>query len=192
MKVTRPYDPWQKVKTFHDLPADEVISALQKSLRRGDKEVALLIAYEMFLTSAEMEEFLWARLCVIAVEDVGLGTPDLAVLIETLYQQHKRYNRPDGDRFLFAAHAIRSIADSPKERGADDMTNYARLELVVRDNPPTVPDYAIDMHTKRGWEMGRGYEHFMREASKVEPLLEDRDTSFRDKIMAAIEAGELE
>lgn len=191
MKVTRPYDPWQKVRTFHDLPADEVISALQKSLRRGEKETALLIAYEMFLTSEEMEEFLWARLCVIAVEDVGLGSRDLPLLVETLFQQHKRYKRPDGDRFLFAAHAIRLIADSPKERGADDLVAFAKLELQVRDKAPEVPDYAIDMHTKRGWEMGRDYAHFMNVASTVAPLMEGRDTTYRDRIMAAIAAGEL-
>ncbi|MEF2070093.1 AAA family ATPase [Consotaella aegiceratis] len=191
VKVTRPPDPWQKVTTLHDLPADEVISALQKCLRRGLKENALLIAYEMFMTSAEMEEFLWSRLCVIAVEDVGSGNPMLPVLIDTLYRTHSRYPRPDGDRFLFAAHAIRMIADSKKDRTSDDMVNFARLENQVRDKAPPIPDFAIDMHTRRGWDMGRGYEHFMREASRVENVVEDRDTSFRDRIMAAIEAGEL-
>lgn len=191
MKVTLPPDPWQKVRTIHDVPADEVISGLQKSLRRGLKETALLLAYEMFLTSPEMEEMLWSRLCVIAVEDVGLGAPDLPVLVETLYRQHKRYARPLGDRFLFAAHAIRLIADAPKDRTTDDMTNFAKLELNVRDKAPEVPDFAIDMHTRRGWEMGRGYEHFMTEASRVENEIPDRDLSFRKRIIDAIEAGEL-
>jgi replication-associated recombination protein RarA len=191
MKVTLPPDPWQKVRTIHDVPADEVISGLQKSLRRGLKETALLLAYEMFLTSPEMEEMLWSRLCVIAVEDVGLGAPDLPVLVETLYRQHKRYARPLGDRFLFSAHAIRLIADAPKDRTTDDMTNFAKLELNVRDKAPEVPDFAIDMHTRRGWEMGRGYEHFMTEASRVENEIPDRDLSFRKRIIDAIEAGEL-
>lgn len=191
MKVTLPPDPWQKVRTLHDVPADEVISGLQKSLRRAAKKTALLLAYEMFLTSEEMENYLWQRLCVIAVEDVGLGAPDLPVLIETLRTQSRRYPRPTGDRFLFAAHAVRVIADAPKDRTSDDMTNFARLELGVRDNAPEVPDYAIDMHTRRGWEMGRGYEHFLSEASRVENEVEDRDLSFRKDLLAAIEAGEL-
>lgn len=191
MKVTLPPDPWQKVRTMHDVPADEVISGLQKSLRRGLAETALLLAYEMFLTSAEMEAMLWSRLVVIAVEDVGLGNPTLPSLVETLFQQHLRYPRPAGDRFLFAAHAVRVIAQSPKDRTSDDMVNWARLEVAVRDQAPEVPDFAIDMHTRRGWEMGRGYEHFMSEASWVENEIPNRDTTWRDRILAAIAAGEL-
>jgi replication-associated recombination protein RarA len=190
-KVTLPPDPWQKIRTLHDIPADEVISGLQKCLRRGLKEKALLIGYEMYMTSAELEEMLWSRLSVISVEDVGGGNPMLPVIVDTLYRTHQRYPRPVGDRFLFAAHAIRLIADSPKDRTTDDMVNYARLENQVRDHAPEIPDFAIDMHTRRGWEMGRGYEHFMTEASRIENVIEDRDTSYRDRIMAAIAAGEL-
>jgi hypothetical protein len=112
-------------------------------------------------------------------------------LVETLFQQHLRYPRPAGDRFLFAAHAVRLIAQSPKDRTSDDMVNWARLEVAVRDHAPEVPDFAIDMHTRRGWEMGRGYEHFMSEASRVENEIPNRDTTWRDRILAAIAAGEL-
>ena len=45
------YDPWQKVKTIGGFDADLVISALQKEIRRGNEENAVLIAYEMFSTS---------------------------------------------------------------------------------------------------------------------------------------------
>jgi replication-associated recombination protein RarA len=190
-KVTLPTDPWQKFRTLHDIPADEVISGLQKCLRRGLTEKALLIGYEMYVTSAEMEETLWARLSVIAVEDVGSGMPMLPVILDSLYRTHQRYPRPVGDRFLFAAHAIRLIAQSPKDRTTDDMVNYARLENQVRGKGPEIPDFAIDMHTRRGAEMGRGYEHFMKEASHVENEVESRDTSYRDRLMAAIAASEL-
>ncbi|MBT9382419.1 AAA family ATPase [Pseudooceanicola sp. CBS1P-1] len=191
MDVTMPPDPWQKVRTYHDIPADEVISGLQKSLRRGAAETALLLGYEMFLTSEALEQKLWARLQVIPVEDVGLGEPMLPVLIETLFQQHLRVAWPSPERFLFAAHAIRLIARAPKDRTSDDMAGFARLELVARNRTPEVPDYAIDMHTRRGIEMGRGYDHFLTEASHVENELPERDTSFRDRLQAAIAAGEL-
>ena len=39
-----PRDPWQNVKTIHDFPADHVISALQKEIRRGHTENAVLLA----------------------------------------------------------------------------------------------------------------------------------------------------
>lgn len=35
-----------------------------------------------------------------------------------------------------------------------------------------VPDYALDMHTRRGREMGRDVYHFLTEASRVEPYYE--------------------
>ena len=69
--VKQPADPWQRTTTEHGLAADEVISALQKSIRRGLVDNALLLGWEMYVTSPEMEEMLWSRLCVIAVEDVG-------------------------------------------------------------------------------------------------------------------------
>ena len=47
-------DPWVKVRTRHDFAADEVISALQKEIRRGNTENAALLAYEMATTSPEL------------------------------------------------------------------------------------------------------------------------------------------
>lgn len=67
------YDPWQKVKTIGGFDADLVISALQKEIRRGNEENAVLIAYEMFSTSLPLEDFLWTRLHVISVEDIGFA-----------------------------------------------------------------------------------------------------------------------
>src|SRR5215212_10332773 len=98
--VNHSADPWTRVRTLHDLPADEVISSLQKEIRRGHTENAALLAYEMILTSPELEEKLWARLQVISVEDVGLGNVNAPVLIDTLYRMHQRIERPQGDRYM--------------------------------------------------------------------------------------------
>lgn len=191
VKVQQPPDPWQRTTTEHGLPADEVISALQKCLRRGMTENVLLLGWEMFITSPEMEEMLWSRLCVIAVEDIGLGNADAPVLVETLYQQHKRYPRPSGDRFLFAAHAIRVLSTSKKDRTSDDMVNWARRVTELGERLPEIPDVALDMHTRRGQEMGRDYSFFMSEASKVIPEINDKDQSYRDWIMQALADGRL-
>ncbi len=74
-KVKQAPDPWQRTTTENGFPADEVISALQKSIRRGLTENAVLLGWEMFITSPELEAKLWSRLQVIAVEDVGFGNP---------------------------------------------------------------------------------------------------------------------
>lgn len=189
--VRQPDDPWQRTTTTNGFNADEVISALQKSLRRGMLENAILLGWEMFLTSPELEEILWSRLCVIAVEDVGAGNPNLPVLVETLYTQHLRYPRPAGDRFLFAAHAIRMIAGSTKDRTSDDLVNWARRSVELGENLPEIPDIALDMHTRRGQEMGRDYRFFMEEASKVIPEIPDKDQTWRNWILKALDDGKL-
>ena len=43
-----------------------------------------------------------------------------------------------------------------------------------------VPDIALDKHTKRGQEMGRGSKHFFEEATKVIPQLEI-DNDYRER-----------
>ena len=90
--VDVPKDPWVRVKTEHDFNADEVVSAFQKSIRRGMLENALLLAYEMYVTSAELEEHLWTRLTVISVEDVGSGSFLEPVIVDALYRMHQRFS----------------------------------------------------------------------------------------------------
>lgn len=182
-------DPWTRVRTIHDLPADEVISSLQKEIRRGNLENAALLAYEMLTTSAEMEEYLWGRLQVISVEDVGFGNIQAPVLIETLYQMHKRLERPRGDRYLYAIHAVRVLAGSQKERGSDDLLNWVRWVMTNDGVLPTIPDYALDMHTRRGQELGRDHAHFLNEASKVAPEVPNVDKTYRDRLLALIQKG---
>jgi replication-associated recombination protein RarA len=191
VKVQQPPDPWQRTTTEHGFAADEVISALQKCLRRGMLDNVLLLGWEMYLTSPEMEEMLWSRLCVIAVEDIGLGNPQAPILVETLYRQHQRYPRPSGDRFLFAAHAIRVLATSSKDRTSDDMVNWAKQIVALGERLPEIPDVALDMHTGRGQQMGRDYRFFMEEASRVMPEANDKDQKYRDWIIKALDEGKL-
>lgn len=191
MHVKQPPDPWQRTTTENGFAADEVISALQKCLRRGMVDNVVLLGWEMYITSPELEEKMWSRLQVIAVEDIGLGNPNAPVLIETLFQQHKRFDRPTGDRFLFAAHAIRVLATSAKDRTSDDMVNWAMRSVALGENTPEIPDVALDMHTSRGQAMGRDYRFFMEEASQVVPEIEDKDQTYRNWILDALRDGKL-
>ncbi|UJW84993.1 AAA family ATPase [Devosia sp. SL43] len=189
--VEQPADPWQRTTTEHGFAADEVISALQKSIRRGMIDNALLLGWEMYATSPELEDKLWARLCVIAVEDIGMGNPQAPVLIETLFQQHRRYDRPSGDRFLFAVHAIRMLCGSDKDRTSDDMVNWAMRGTQLGELRADIPDFARDMHTLSGQKMGRDYRFFMEEASRVVPEMPNKEQRYRDWIMAALADGRL-
>jgi replication-associated recombination protein RarA len=176
-------DPWAGVATAHGFAADELVSTLQKSIRRGLLENALTVAYELYCSSPELEEYLWRRLEVIAVEDVGFGRIDAPAIVDALSRMRERVPRPRGDRFLFAAHAVRLLATSVKDRTSDELANWAALSVESGERLPEVPDVALDMHTRRGRELGRGLEHFLREGALVENELPDRDLTYREWLL---------
>ena len=179
-------DPWVKVRTCHDFPADEVISALQKEIRRGNTENAALLAYEMATTSPEMEAYLWYRLLVISVEDVGMGDPQAPVLVNTLYEISQRFGQRGGEGLLMVIHAVRYLSSCRKDRSSDEMTLWAKLASERGGALPVIPDYALDMHTADGKKMGRGLPHFLKIGAQVNPELPERDRTYRDRIMKMV------
>ncbi len=184
-------DPWVVVRTAHDLPADQVISALQKEIRRGNTENAALLAYEMVLTSPELEDYLWKRLLVIAVEDVGFGDVMAPVLLNALHQAVLGFERSMGERKLFAIHAVRYLCGSRKDRTSDEMINWMIQGVASGALRPTIPDYALDMHTAAGQAMGRGRRYFFEVGAQLNPELPGRDLTYRERIMAMLDSGEL-
>jgi replication-associated recombination protein RarA len=179
-------DPWVQVRTIHGFAADEVISALQKEIRRGSVENAALLAYEMYTTSAELENYLWKRLLVISVEDIGFANPSAPVTVHHLYQMHLVYDRGEGDRLLFAIHAVRLLCSSQKDRSTDEMANWIKHEVDEGELRPEIPDYAIDMHTARGQTMGRGPRHFWEVGAQLSPEWPERDRTYRERVMAIL------
>lgn len=164
-------DPWARTTTRNGLAGDEVISALQKSIRRSKTEDACFFAYEMYTTSEQMEEKLWRRLLAISVEDVGLGNPQAAGQIKTLSDMRKEFPYSDGDRPIFFIHAIRILCESLKDRSSDLLKNIV-IKSYAMGFVPEIPDIALDKHTKRGTAMGRDSFHFLNIASQVEPQME--------------------
>ncbi len=187
------HDPWVGLRTRHDLAADEVISALQKEIRRGHTENAAFLAYEMLTTSEELEAKLWQRLQVISVEDIGYGQADAPILIQALFQMHDNFPRPQGDRFLFALHAVRYLCGCAKDRSSDEMLNWVKYAIEIEGQRPVLPEYAIDMHTEAGRRLGRGKRHFLEEGALVSPELADRERTYRQRLLALLDAqdGEL-
>lgn len=184
-------DPWVDVKTFHGLQADLVISALQKEIRRGNTENACLLAYEMVLTSPALEDYLWHRLKVISVEDIGFGEPMAPVLMQSLFSMARICDRAVGERKLYAIHATRYLCLCKKDRSSDEMINWISHSTELGKTIPVIPEYALDMHTAEGKKMGRGRRHFFEVGSKVEPELPDRDTTYLKRIMKMLDSGEL-
>ena len=168
------YDPWSNIKTRNGIPGDEIISMLQKSIRRGLEHNALCAAYEMYITSPHFEDKMWRRLLSISVEDIGFGDVYAPELIYTLNNMRKEFLYQDGDRPMFFIHAIRYLCRQKKERSSDNVKN-----MVIKDfahgRTVEVPDYAYDVHTVKGRAMGRDEMQFLTEASRVIPQLEGED-----------------
>ena len=179
------YDPWSKITTRNGYAGDEVISALQKSIRRGLEEQACMFAYEMYISSPQLEEKLWRRLLTISVEDIGMGNPMAAIMVNNLYQMSKQFDYADGDKPMYFIHAIRYLCSSEKDRSSDLLKNICIKSFAI-GKFPEIPDYALDKHTQRGQAMGRDSFHFLNEASKVYPQKEV-DNDYKERYAKILE-----
>lgn len=140
----------------------EVLSALQKTIRRGDKEAALYWSTELYLS--EYEAHAWKRLLIIATEDVGMADPMIFVQIRALYDSWLE-RKKESDAKLFFIDAVLRLVNATKWRGTDSaLIVFFEGERSHRD----IPDYALDVHTNAGRRLGRGYEHFFIEGAKIE------------------------
>lgn len=176
------YDSWSNTVTKNGLKGDLVISALQKCIRRGEEELAVRFAYELYVTSPFHEEKMWNRLLVISVEDIGFGNPQAPGIVKSLYDIHKEFDYGDGDRSLFFVQAIRYLCQCDKERSSDHIKNIVMMENEA-GQVPEIPDWTKDMHTMEGRAKGRDIMYFLHEASKVVPEMEDVDDSYRQELI---------
>jgi replication-associated recombination protein RarA len=143
----------------------ELLSALQKDIRRGNEYEALFWAVELESFNPRM---LWNRLRIIASEDIGIANPIAPLVIDVLekeYEDAKRRN--NGSYRLSLTHAILFLSRSRKSRIVDDLLNVVYGEIQHEDKRLPIPDYALDMHTLAGKKMKRGYEYFFSEGNKL-------------------------
>jgi replication-associated recombination protein RarA len=166
---------------------DEVASALQKAIRRGQEEDA--IAWALELDASGYTAYVWRRLLVITSEDVGLAEPHMPATIHALHQNALTLEaKRKGSGRLQLVHATLLLARGKKSRIVD----HALIALSADETVRPIPGAAIDKHTKRGRAMGRGQEHFFEEGSLLanvetgqlehEPHLPD---PYRERAMAA-------
>ena len=122
----------------------------------------------MYISSPQLEEKLWRRLLTISVEDICMGDPNAAILVNSLYQMSRAFDYSDGDRPMYFIHAIRYLCQCEKDRSSDLLKNIC-IKSFAMGRFPEIPDYALDKHTQRGQAMGRDSFHFLNEASRVIP-----------------------
>ena len=143
----------------------ELLSALQKDIRRGNEYQALFWAVELEGFNSKM---LWYRLQVIASEDIGMANPFAPLLNDVLERKYDDARKQNTDSYrLFLTHAVLFLVRSSKSRIVDDLLNVVYGEIQLEDKKLPIPDYALDMHTHRGRKLGRSYEHFFSEGCKL-------------------------
>jgi replication-associated recombination protein RarA len=156
--------------------------ALQKSIRRSDERGALFWATELELSG--FGGYVWKRLRIISSEDVGLAEPLMPLLVRSLYEnwleETKRQKTPGYEGFhrVFLVHAVVALARARKSR----MLDHALVVMYAGERPtPEVPDYALDRHTQRGRELGRGFDHFVAEGARLENEAGDVADEYADE-----------
>lgn len=164
--------PHDAPRTVRGYDFYEAASALQKAIRRADARLAGYFAIE--LHESRFGEYVWRRLLTISAEDcAGLVTRELWALYQSW--QLIRKQKPEGGR-IFVAKAVIILAQWPKSRDADHLTNYvydrklppdadieSALDEARRGPPPCIPDYAYDVHTTKGRARGATKAKFFRD-----------------------------
>ena len=170
------FNPMQ-TKTPNGFSPYELISGLQKFIRRSKEEQALYCFYE--LEAANLYNVAQNRLKIIIYEDCGISNPSLLNSIpQHIEQMNSWYKKKNGAWRLVLGNIILQACRGEKTRIADHFVSsvaFKRVNGWVLNLDDY--DYVFDKHTKKGKAMGRGREHFMSEAIKIE-----ENTNFNDYV----------
>ena len=98
------------------------------------------------------------------------------------------YAKRNGAWRLAASNAILALAEAWKTRKSDHFQAAMRGRNMKA--PPAVPDWALDKHTRKGKEMGRGFEHFKTVGSHLEG--ERDEDPWREEAFRVWESGVLD
>jgi replication-associated recombination protein RarA len=163
----------------------EVISAMQKGIRRGDARLAGYWAIE--LVESGFGAWAWRRLLTISAEDVA---EPITLEIEALHRTWTARGRKDTGS-IFVAKAVLLLAQAMKSRDADHLVclvysrrigttdqellkdlEEARAEAIPMAEAIPIPAYALDYHTRRGRKAGKTKEQFfIDEHDALEPRI---------------------
>lgn len=143
----------------------EVLSAMQKEVRRGHEKEALYWALE--LAESGFFPLAASRLRVTAYEDIGISDKEAVLFAIACLDQSAAWMKAKNDSWTLAlADAVLALCRARKTRIGDSF-QAAVMALRRKENLP-IPDYALDKHTARGRQMGRGIEHFLQVGAQLE------------------------
>lgn len=141
-------------ETKNRYPLDQVASALQKAIRRGDEHTALFFALELFPKYAA---YAWRRIMVTSVEDIE--DPAVCGQIEAMRSAFFWNNKDvkkaeDFKNRIFITKAVITLCRARHSREADHAQHFIDQEVKAKHMRP-IPDYAHDVHTHQGRMAGK-------------------------------------
>ena len=184
---------------FGPLIADQwvVKSLLQKSIRRGEVEVAQRAALTFL---AQKSSAIWRRFIVIAFEDIGAGSADVVAMTVAASTDASWRKKWGGDTIV-ASHLARLLSEAPKSRSAEHLITssdqHPSLEQERRavssssiaDNLAVVADKSNSLTHRAlaGWcASGIGWERDKVPGSNLPALLETfRQLGVSEELVAA-------
>ena len=156
-----------KILTYNGYDMFEVVSALQKAIRRGSEEDAMYWGVEMFISG--FIPYAWKRLIIISMEDVGLANPWAPLVVKKykeIYDEMTKDDKKNQFRLPYVQ-AILYLVHCQKSRHTDWAQGYWFDEVMWCGGQKKIPDYALDIHTRRGKMIGKTIEDFFNEGSLV-------------------------
>ncbi len=159
----------------HSYNDDELVSALQKCIRRGLEKESMYLALELGNEGKSGFGLLRSRLLVIIYEDIGIGDPSVVLSISKALDDMKQmYKRNTGDWEMVLSYIILLLCRAKKSRITDHFKTIMKYKWNKDEKLIEIPDFALDMHTSQGNLMGRtkgslqGITHFINEGEKLE------------------------
>jgi len=146
-------------------PIFEFMSAMQKAIRRNKSEEAYYFALKMEEFNPKM---LMNRLQEIVIEDIGNANPNLPYVFDVLRKWYFQKLDKGKHGHLELVQIILLMASGNKSRDSVNLLKTVDFGIEFEGKEFPIPDYAFDRHTLKGKKMGRGWEHFFKEACKLD------------------------
>lgn len=148
-----------------------LMSALHKSVRKGDERRAAAYALEMASKDKSWHSMTLNYLETIVHEDISVADmPAATYVMTTIRYLRDYYDRKRQVENMGLVNCVLALCRANKCHDGVCLSEIISGELGclewrngVENKLPEIPDYCYDMHTKKGKEMGRGVDHFLNE-----------------------------
>ncbi len=116
-----------------------LLSAMQKSIRRGHENLALRAAASLMIGGPHA---IWRRLGIIAFEDVGVANIDAVGWVTVVIGKPEVRKRLGGE-WRVAEILIRALCRSAKCRAADDLVHLIERDSALADLRDELPGLSL-------------------------------------------------